>query len=161
MYQDLIDENDNVIGKATRKEVKEKALLHRAVFVFVFNSKGELYLQKRSANMTVFPLLWGISASGGVDAGEDYEGAAVRELSEELGITGVELKYIFDYKYNSDETNYIGKAYTCVYDGEIVLQQEEIETGAFKSMKEIKAMADEGIICPDDIDIIEKYNETK
>ena len=62
-------------------------LRHRAVHILIFNSKGEVFLQKRSEWKDRHPLLWDSSAAGHVETGEDYDTAASRELEEELGIT--------------------------------------------------------------------------
>lgn len=83
---DVVDENDQVVGQATRGEVHANKLLHRAVHVFVFNKRGDLLLQQRSMLKDEHPGVWGSSVSGHLDAGEDYAAAAVRELDEEMGI---------------------------------------------------------------------------
>ena len=86
---DIVDENDKVVGRATRGQVHgNPKLIHRSVGVAVFNSKGELFLQKRTATKDTDPLLWTISCSGHVGRGDAYEKTAVRELEEELGIKG-------------------------------------------------------------------------
>ncbi len=83
----VVDENDRVVGEATRREVhKDKNLIHRSVGVAVFDAKGELFMQQRSPTKDTEPLKWTISCSGHVDKGEGYEETAVRELSEELGL---------------------------------------------------------------------------
>lgn len=86
---DVVDEADAVTGQATRREVHEKGLLHRAVHVFVINRHGELLLQKRSRFKDVHPEVWDSSVAGHLDSGEDYVTAAIRELEEEMGVTGV------------------------------------------------------------------------
>ncbi len=83
---DVVDEQDRVIGRATRGEVHAQKLLHRAVHVFVFNDAYELLLQMRSANKDEFPLTYTSSCSGHVDSGETYDEAARREMQEELGL---------------------------------------------------------------------------
>lgn len=83
---DVVDENDVVTGQATRGEVHAGGLLHRAVHVFAFNKRGDLLLQQRSLLKDAHPGVWDSSVSGHLDAGEDYETAAVRELDEEMGI---------------------------------------------------------------------------
>ncbi|MBX3444496.1 MAG: NUDIX domain-containing protein [Planctomyces sp.] len=89
---DICDEDDRVIGTAPRSVVHANAWLHRAVHIFVFNSRGELLLQRRSATKDESPLKLTSSASGHLGAGEDYAAAAVRELAEEIGLTG-ELQF--------------------------------------------------------------------
>lgn len=83
---DVVDDNDNVISQRTRGDVHRLGLLHRAVHVFVFDTSGQLIMQKRSAAKDEFPSMWTSSASGHVDSGEDYDFAAQRELQEELGL---------------------------------------------------------------------------
>ena len=83
----LVNERDEVVGQAPRREVHARHLRHRAVHILVFNSAGEVYLQKRSMVKDLSPGLWDSSCSGHVDAGEDYDTAAGRELGEELGLT--------------------------------------------------------------------------
>jgi len=155
---DIVDENDKVIDTMMRKKMRESNLLHRGVFVFVFDSKGELFLQKRSMNKTIFPGLWGIGAGGGVQTGESYEIAAKRELKEELGVDG-EIEFMFDCRFNSNEDNYKGKVYKIIYDGKITIAKEEIDEGCFKTIDEIKAMIDKGLLCPDTVLKFEKYLE--
>ncbi|MFD2257745.1 16S rRNA (adenine(1518)-N(6)/adenine(1519)-N(6))-dimethyltransferase RsmA [Luteolibacter algae] len=86
---DVVDENDELKGTATRAVVHRDNLIHRAVHVFVINKNGDLYLQKRSLRKDRNPGLWDSSVSGHLDAGENYQQAAIRELSEEIGIPKV------------------------------------------------------------------------
>ena len=81
----VVDENDRQTGTATRLEVHENNLRHRAVHILIFNHAGEILLQKRSPWKDRHPLLWDSSAAGHVEANEDYGQAAARELMEELG----------------------------------------------------------------------------
>lgn len=94
---DVVDENDTITGTSSRAEVHERNLMHRAVHIFVFNKNGDLYLQKRSMGKDMNPGVWDSSVSGHLDSGEDYLSAAIRELSEEMGIEEVspeELKEV-------------------------------------------------------------------
>ena len=84
---DVVDENDEVVGQASRAEVHREKKLHRAVHVFLFNRKGELFLQQRSLLKDSHPGKWDSSASGHLDSGEDYATAAARDLAEELMVT--------------------------------------------------------------------------
>ncbi len=82
---DVVDEQDLVVGRATRGEVHARGLRHRAVHVLCFDPAGRVFLQRRSLAKDSAPGKWCASCSGHVDAGEDYDEAAVREVSEELG----------------------------------------------------------------------------
>lgn len=83
----VVDEEDRVAGSAPRSKVHGDNLRHRAVHILIFNPAGEVFLQKRSEWKDRHPLAWDSSAAGHVDAGEEYDTAASRELEEELGIT--------------------------------------------------------------------------
>jgi isopentenyl-diphosphate delta-isomerase type 1 len=82
----VVDRRDNVVGLETRSRVHARGLLHRAVHVLVYDPRGRLYLQLRSAAKDTHPGKWTSSASGHLDPGEDYRQAARRELLEELGL---------------------------------------------------------------------------
>lgn len=83
---DVVDKDDQVTGTASRHDVHTQKLLHRAVHIFVFNRRGELFLQRRSRWKDVHPRRWDSSAAGHVNSGQTYEGTAQRELIEELGV---------------------------------------------------------------------------
>src|SRR5437773_10117857 len=83
---DVVNEHDEVIGQKPRSEIHRLKLNHRAVHVLVFNSRGELFLQKRSMKKDCFPGVWDSSASGHLASGESYDACAVRELREEIGL---------------------------------------------------------------------------
>jgi 16S rRNA (adenine1518-N6/adenine1519-N6)-dimethyltransferase len=83
----IVDENDQEIGTAIRQEVHENNFRHRAVHILIFNEIGELLLQKRSPWKDRHPLLWDSSAAGHVEANEQYDETADRELNEELGVS--------------------------------------------------------------------------
>src|ERR1044072_5732360 len=87
---DVVNERDEVIDRKPRSEVHRLGLLHRAVHVLVFNSRGQIFLQKRSMKKDRQPGVWDSSASGHVDSGEDYDTCAVRELREEIGLKGAQ-----------------------------------------------------------------------
>lgn len=90
----VVDENDTVIGSAPRREVHARALRHRAVHAVVVNKAGQVLLQKRSSRKDSHPGWWDISMGGHVDAGEEYDAAARREMREELGIHSAVLEHI-------------------------------------------------------------------
>ena len=83
---DVVNEQDEVVGRQSRGEVHRLGLMHRAVHVLVFNAAGQIFLQKRSMKKDRQPGLWDSSASGHVDSGEDYDACAVREVREEIGL---------------------------------------------------------------------------
>lgn len=83
---ELVDDNDQVIGKEFRGIVHSKGLLHRAVYCWVFNNAGELLIQQRSFQKSIGPGKWDLSVAEHLQPGESYRAAAIRGLYEELGI---------------------------------------------------------------------------
>jgi 16S rRNA (adenine1518-N6/adenine1519-N6)-dimethyltransferase len=125
---DVVDEQDQVLGTASRHEVHSLKKRHRAVHVFVLNRNGELFLQRRSRWKDVAPGLWDSSAAGHVDCGQSYDETAIRELSEELGI---EAPLQFHSKLSPSEgTGHEFVAfYTSSHEGPFRLPPGEIECG--------------------------------
>ena len=82
---DIVNDRDEVIGRLPRRMVHRDGHKHRAVHVLVFDSRGRIFLQKRSLTKDTFPGAWDSSASGHLESGEDYAACAARELREELG----------------------------------------------------------------------------
>ncbi|MEI6491946.1 MAG: 16S rRNA (adenine(1518)-N(6)/adenine(1519)-N(6))-dimethyltransferase RsmA [Verrucomicrobiota bacterium] len=91
---DVVDESDRVLRAEPREVVHVNNLLHRAVHMLLFNSRGELLLQKRSIWKDRNPGRWDSSAAGHLDSGEEYLEAARRELREELGVEAPDLELI-------------------------------------------------------------------
>lgn len=83
----VVDDRDRKIGEATRAEVHANNLRHRAIHILLFNSAGEILLQKRAAAKDRHPRLWDSSTAGHVEGNETYDETAARELKEELGVT--------------------------------------------------------------------------
>ena len=86
-YLDLVNPNDEVVGKKPRGEVYAEGLSNfRVVNAFVKNSKGQLWIPLRTATKRIFPLCLDMSMGGHVESGETYEVSFKRELIEELAI---------------------------------------------------------------------------
>ena len=129
---DVVNERDEAIGRERRSEVHRRGLRHRAVHVLVFNARGDLFLQKRSLIKDTFPGVWDSSASGHLDAGEDYDACAVRELREELGWEAtVALERLFKIDACVDTGQEFVWVYRCRAEGPFVLHPEEIERGGW------------------------------
>ena len=129
---DVVNDRDEVIGQAPRREVHAKGLWHRAIHVLVFNAHGEVFLQKRSMLKDTAKGLWDSSSSGHVDTGENYDTCAVRELREEIGLVMAQTpERLFKIDARKETGWEFCWAYRCASEGPFVLHLEEIETGAW------------------------------
>ena len=136
---DVVDENDQVTGRATRAEVHANGLLHRAVHVFVFNRRGDLLLQKRSHLKDAHPGVWDSSVSGHLDAGEDYGAAAIRELAEEMGISDTSPEEIARLAPSPATGWEHLRLYRCQFHGAVRYPCSEIDTAAWFPLDELTA----------------------
>jgi isopentenyldiphosphate isomerase len=153
----LVDEHNHVIGAVPRGEMRAKRLPHRSTYVFVFNTHGDLYVQKRTMTKDVFPGYYDTAAGGVVLAGESYETCAKRELAEEMGIRDVPLRWHFDFYFTDVHNRVWGSVFSCVYDGAIVLQEAEVESGAFLPISEILRRAQTEPFTPDGMYALGRY----
>lgn len=134
---DVVDEQDRVLRQAPRSEVHAQKWLHRASHIFVFNTRGELLVHRRSATKDECPQMFTSSASGHLAAGEDYAAAAVRELQEELGLTSP-IQFLAVIPANGAETSFEHSGLFCtVTDDPPCFDPGEIESGEFLSLAEI------------------------
>ncbi len=137
---DVVDQDDKVLFQSPRSVVHANHWLHRAVHIFVFNSRGELLIHRRSATKDEAPLKCTSSASGHLAAGEDYATAATRELEEELGLKAP-VEYLGIFPANGPETAYEHSGlYRTVTDEPPVFDPGEILSGEFHSIDEIDAL---------------------
>lgn len=141
---DVVNDRDEVIGRRSRREVHRLGLNHRAVHILVFNSRGELFLQKRSMKKDRHPGVWDSSASGHVDSGEDYDTSAVRELEEEIGLKIAKpLQRLFKIPACAETEQEFVWIYRCESEGPFTLNENEIERGEWFSAEHISRWTNE------------------
>lgn len=137
---DVVDENDVVTGQAMRAQVHRDKLWHRAVHALVFNSAGQVFLQKRSMAKDMAPGCWDSSCSGHVDTGEGYDEAVVRELGEEIGVFLTEPPERILYERARAETGWeFVWVYRLKHEGPFELHPAEIETGEWRTPVDVSA----------------------
>lgn len=138
----LVNEKDEPIGTMEKMQVHRQGLLHRAFSVFIFDNKGKMLLQQRSANKYHGGNLWTNACCSHPYPGEDVAGAAARRLQEELGFE-TPLEKIFEFTYKAEvENNLIEHEYDHVfageYDGPIEADAREVAGYCYKTMNDIK-----------------------
>jgi len=160
---DIVDEDDNVIGKATRKEVHAKGHIHRSVLFFLTDGKSKIFVSQRTATKEFFPEYWSIVFGGHLHTGETYEEAVARESEEELGL---KLKPVFvaDYKLiwleKKGKDREISKVYALVTDREPKLETSELKQGSFMTLQEARKKMKKEKFLPETKDmlrIIERF----
>lgn len=138
-YFPIVNDEGETIGKETRQTCHSGSfLLHPVVHLHVFNSLGEIYLQKRNENKDIQPGKWDTSVGGHVDYGEKIPEALYREVREELGILDFTPRLITRYKFISKQEAELVHVFITIYDGEINPDPSEISEGRFWKVEEIE-----------------------
>jgi isopentenyldiphosphate isomerase len=153
----IVDRDNRELGAAPRREMRAQGLVHRAAYVLVFNSRGQLFVEKRTETKDVYPGYYDPAAGGVVLAGESYEQSAARELQEELGVRDVPLTTLFDFFFEEGTCRVWGRAFRCTWDGELRLQPEEVESGEFLAPDEILRRAETEPFTPDGLYVVRRY----
>lgn len=138
----LVNENDEQIGTMPKMEAHEKAVLHRAFSVFIFNDNHELMLQQRAKHKYHSPLLWTNTCCSHQRVGETNIEAGKRRLQEEMGFS-VDLKETtsfiykapFDNGLTEHEFDHVMVGY---YNGEPIINPEEVESWKWMTLEAIK-----------------------
>ncbi len=145
----IVTPDGQVIGSATRGECHSGSrLLHPVVHLHVFNSKGELYLQRRPEWKDIQPGKWDTAVGGHVDYGENAEEALCREVREELGITDFKAVFVDKYVFDSQRESELVYVNRTTYDGAIHPSSEELDGGRFWTMQEIREAMGQNILTP-------------
>jgi len=157
----IVDERNNVISAVPRREMRAKRLPHRSTYILVFHPQGPLYVQKRTMSKDVFPGYFDPVTGGVVLAGENYEESALRELEEEMGIRAVPLSHLFNFYFEDEWTRVWGSAFSCTYEGELVLQEEEVEYVELMTFDDILRRSVTERFTPDGLYVVRRYLEER
>jgi isopentenyldiphosphate isomerase len=149
---DRLDESGRVIGQVRRGDVHgNPALRHPSVHLFVVNSLGQYYLQRRSPYKKVQPNKWDTSVGGHIPAGESYEQGALRELAEELGVVLADnsrLKRHHDFVWSTDFETEHTRTFILEYEGPFRVDPAEVAEGRFWSKDELRSAVGKDMLTP-------------
>jgi 8-oxo-dGTP pyrophosphatase MutT (NUDIX family) len=153
----IVDENNKEIGTEPRFKMRKLGLIHRATYILVFNPEQKIFVQKRTKTKDVYPGYYDVVSGGVVTVGETYDESAKRELEEELGIMNIPLSELFEFFFAEGKMKVWGKAFSCFYNGDIILQEEEVESGSFMSVDEVISKSTYDKFCPDGLYVLNRY----
>ena len=145
----IVDEEGNILRAATRGECHNGSkLLHPVVHLHVFNSKGEIYLQKRPLWKDIQPGKGDTAVGGHIDLGESVKQALLRETREELGITLHEVpQQIASYVIESERERELVFVHKIIHDG-LITPSEELDGGCFWPISSIKENIGKNLFTP-------------
>jgi isopentenyldiphosphate isomerase len=145
----VITEEGEVTARTTRAVCHSGAMwLHPVVHLHIFNSRGELYLQRRSMKKDIQPGKWDTAVGGHVDYGEQIETALRREACEELGFLEFTPVELFHYVWQSEREREMVCAFRTTYDGALTPDLDEVSEGRYWSLDELQAALGTGIFTP-------------
>ncbi len=138
----LVDKNDNETGRMEKMEAHKKALLHRAISVFIFTTKGEWLLQRRALDKYHSNGLWTNTCCSHPFPGETSLGAANRRLKEEMGMES-ELQEIFSFIYKEPLDNRLTEheydhVFVGITDETPVINPSEVNQWKYINFNELK-----------------------
>ena len=114
----LVNEEGNDLGLMGKTEAHEKGVLHKAISVIIFNSKGEMLIQQRAFTKYHWAGIWSNTCCSHPRAGETFSDAAQRRLKEELGIvTALNKEFYFIYKAKDEKSGLTEHEYDWVFTG--------------------------------------------
>ncbi|MFF7332127.1 NUDIX hydrolase [Streptomyces sp. NPDC090306] len=155
---DIVDEQDNVVGRRARGEVYAQGLRHRCVFIRARDAAGRLFVHRRTSTKLVFPSLYDMFVGGVVGAGESYDDAALREAEEELGVSGLPRpEFLFKFLYDDgDGRSWWSAVYEVRCELPVDPQAEEVAWHDFLPEAEVEARLDDWEWVPDGLDAYER-----
>ena len=145
-----INESGKVLSVHPRSEFHKGNLkmLHPVIHVHLFNSKGEIYLQKRPLNKLVQPGKWDTAVGGHVSFGEELDLALQREAEEEIGIKDFKPQLISKYKWETDVESELVFMFLTYSNQKLAINTEEVDEGRFWRIKDIQKNLGNGIFTP-------------
>lgn len=156
---DVVDEGDRVVDVVTRAEMRARNLLHRCAEIAIRGADGEIWVHRRTDSKDVYPGLYDMVVGGVLASGESWVAGARRELAEETGIRGVELRELTRHRFEGPFERAVMRLYEVTWDGPITPQPEEIVWGEFVTVSDLDRMLSVEEFCPDSVELFELWRD--
>jgi isopentenyldiphosphate isomerase len=151
---DVVDPDDHVVGTVARAVMRRDHLRHRATFVIVRSSDGRVLIHRRSDDKDLWPGRWDLAVGGVVQAGEDYDEAAVRELAEEVGVVGRPLVRLGAGRYEDADVRLLAVLYEVRSDGPFTFADGEVVEARFVTVSELRRLVGDQPFVPDSVALL-------
>lgn len=135
-----IDEDGRVIDVVTRARMRRENLRHRSAAVVVLSTDGRLLVHRRADTKDLRPGWWDVCAGGVLGVGEAYPDAARRELAEEVGVVGVDLRRLGSGRFDDVDSKELSEIYLAVSDGPFVLADGEVAEARLVTRDELDGL---------------------
>ena len=146
MLVDVVNGNDTPVGIIARKDVFREHVNFRVVHELIFNSRAELLIQKLASTHPRHPGYWGSSVAGYLFAGESYQAAANRRLTQELGVAGLSMDFVGKISMGDEGCRKFIAIFTAIHDGPFDFNRDCIEQLEFLSIQQIHAAERSGML---------------
>ncbi len=159
---DIVDEQDEVVGRSPRSVAYREGLWHRCAFILVRDAEDRIFVHRRTATKAVFPSFHDMFVGGVVGAGESYDEAALREAEEELGVSGLPRPVpLFKFLYTADGQGWWSTVYEVRCELPVSPQESEVAWHTFLTEEELEQRLGEWQWTPDGLDAYRRLREFK
>lgn len=149
-----VDATGAVKRLVTRREMRAQSLWHRSVFIAVLSESDQILVHRRAETKDVWPGCWDVAVGGVLQPGEEWEHAALRELSEELGITGVKVELLGTGVYVDNDVKLVAASFACRTEGPFVFADGEITEAHWVSRDELPVWLSAKKFLPDSVALV-------
>ncbi|AZL70789.1 MULTISPECIES: NUDIX hydrolase [Pseudomonas] len=156
-----VDDHDQPLGALPRAELRERGLIGRCTFILLFNSAGDLCVHRRTLSKALYPGYWDVAAGGMVGHEESYADSAARELEEELGVSGVALRFHEKFYFDQPGNRLWCAVFSAVWDGALRLQPEEVSEARFIPVEQAELESASRPYCPDSLAALQRYKASQ
>ncbi|MEZ5409632.1 MAG: NUDIX domain-containing protein [Acidimicrobiales bacterium] len=151
---EVVDGTGAVVGVATRAEVRAGNLRHRCTYIAVLDGHGRLVVHQRADWKDVYPGYWDLCFGGVCGVGEEWAESAARELAEEAGITGAELRELGPVAYDADDGHLVGRAYLARWSGPVTCPDGEVVAVDRIPLADLSDWLAGRSVCPDSAAVV-------